>query len=93
MEENNEIRDAFVNDIEDMGKGLDSLVNHLNIVIDTHNKQVEIIHDLKEKIDKILELCEKQFIDFQVDYLGNKTKRYAPIDTNKVIEILKGEDK
>lgn len=49
------------------------------------------IKELQQRIDKAIELCENYFMDFQVDYLGKKTKRYATIDAGKIIEILKGE--
>lgn len=50
-------------------------------------------HKLQKRIDKAIELCEEQFIDYEVNYLGKKNKRYAVIDAGKIIEILKGSDK
>ena len=63
-------------------------VERLNHEADTYMK---IAIARQKRIDKAIELCEEQFIDYEVNYLGKKNKRYAVINAGKIIEILKGE--
>lgn len=56
-------------------------------------KIMKMYEDYKLRVDKAIELCEEQFIDYEVNYLGKKNKRYAVIDAGKIIEILKGNGK
>jgi hypothetical protein len=47
----------------------------------------------KENIIKeVRELCENQFIMWEVNNLGGKIKIYAPISTDKIMEILGDND-
>ena len=68
------------------------ICNQIEVYQQTCDELYSDFYDLQKRITKAIKLCEKQFIDYQVDCLGNKTKRYAPIDTNKIIRILKGEN-
>lgn len=56
-------------------------------------KQLKSELKQKEKIIKeIRELCENQFIMWEVNNLGGKIKIYAPISTDKIMEILGDND-
>lgn len=56
-----------------------------------HNYIIDLKTQLQQKeniIKEVRELCEKQFVIYEVNSLGGKIKRYAPISTNKIMEIL-----
>ena len=54
-EEDTKVADLFDKDIENFGNDLDKMIEHLNIVIATHNKQVEEIERLNGLINTMLE--------------------------------------
>lgn len=49
-EEDTKVADLFDKDIENFGNDLDKMIEHLNIVIATHNKQVEEIERLNNAL-------------------------------------------
>ena len=65
-EEDTKVADIFDKDIENFGKDLDKMIEHLNIVIATHNKQVEEIERLNNKYNKALELLLELLIDYNL---------------------------
>ena len=52
-EEDTKVVDIFDKDIENFGNDLEKMIEHLNIVIATHNKQVEEIERLNNIINEI----------------------------------------
>ena len=65
-----------------------SVIYQLEVYKKWYEEQQEEIEQLNNIIDEIKELCERQFLDYQVDISGNKRKRYAGIDTNKIMKII-----
>lgn len=55
--------------------------------IEEYPKELRNLYDYTMKqelvLDKIKEICEKQFIDFE-----GHNKRYAPVNTREIIEVL-----
>ena len=67
------------------------LVDRNTELLDILKEKNEEIERLNNIINEIKELCENQFIDYRVDYLGNAKKNYAPINTNEIMEIINEE--
>lgn len=59
-EEDTKIKEIFDKDIENFGKDLEKMIEHLNIVIATHNKQVEEIERLNNIINDFEEELERE---------------------------------
>jgi uridine kinase len=93
-EEDTKVASIFDKDIENFGKDLDKMIEHLNIVIATHNKQVEeierlnnIINESNKMIEKIIEEVYKP-VDKEWDNI------LCFIEDYKLkIKELKGSDK
>ena len=60
---------------------------------DTIDILIEKLQQKENIIKEVRELCEKQFVIYEVNSLGGKIKRYAPISTDKIMEILDKENK
>jgi uridine kinase len=58
-DEDTKVASIFDKDIENFGKDLDKMIEHLNIVIATHNKQVEEIERLNNIINESNKMIEK----------------------------------
>lgn len=85
-EEDTKIKEIFDKDIENFGKDLEKMIEHLNIVIATHNKQVEEIERLNNIINKAIK---------NIEWLRNthhKTENIAytkaVYNTNELLQIL-----
>lgn len=56
-------------------------------------QDLEVKLQQKENIiEEVRKLCENQFIMWEVNNLGGKIKIYAPISTDKIMEILGDND-
>jgi dsDNA-specific endonuclease/ATPase MutS2 len=60
-EEDTKIAEIFDKDIENFGKDLEKMIEHLNIVIATHNKQVEEIERLNNIINELEEYINEEW--------------------------------
>lgn len=58
----------------------------------SHLQLAREYEQLENIIKEVRELCEKQFISYEINSLGDKIKRYAPISTDKIMEILGDND-
>lgn len=85
-----ELGDKVVEQKEEIERLKSVYKKNLKLVDEMYIKDKEI-ERLNNIINELEELCENQFIDYRVDYLGNKRKNYAAIDTNKIMEIINGE--
>ena len=54
----------------------------------SHLQLAREYEQLESIIKEVRELCENQFIMWEVNNLGDKIKIYAPISTDKIMEIL-----
>ena len=68
-EEDTKVADIFDKDIENFGKDLDKMIEHLNIVIATHNKQVEEIERLNKELKSLQDSydIEEEQANYHID--------------------------
>ncbi len=85
-EEDTKVADIFDKDIENFGKDLDKMIEHLNIVIATHNKQVEEIERLKNITKEAIEYIKKHG-DYNIKW-GGCTEELDLYKINELLEIL-----
>ena len=90
-EEDTKVASIFDKDIENFGKDLDKMIEHLNIVIATHNKQVEEIERLNNIINELEKWLEEDESKAMITFETGRCFNYHDI-INK-IEILKRSDK
>ena len=61
----------------------DRLIVELKLYEDNRKHLNKLLEQKDNQLDKIKEICEKQFIDFE-----GHNKRYAPVNTREIIEVL-----
>ena len=64
-EEDTKVADIFEKDIENFGNNLDKMIEHLNIVIATHNKQVEEIERLNDIINELEHQLYQEWLEWK----------------------------
>ena len=85
-DEDTKVASIFDKDIENFGKDLDKMIEHLNIVIATHNKQVEEIERLNNIINKTIKYVES------LSSCGRGCDIYDDIK-QEILKELKGSEK
>ena len=91
-EEDTKVADLFDKDIENFGNDLDKMIEHLNIVIATHNKQVEEIERLNNIIDELEDsIVGKINVLYQVRGQSNAIQELSIL--LRQLRELKGSDK
>ena len=93
-DEDTKVASIFDKDIENFGKDLDKMIEHLNIVIATHNKQVEEIERLNNIIEEIREYTKHKIVEcYDEGSTIGEFYKICDIDS-KIEELLhKGEIK
>ena len=90
-DEDTKVASIFDKDIENFGKDLDKMIEHLNIVIATHNKQVEEIERLNNIIKEVREYAKNDDNFFIID---DYSRPIVEEIQEELLEILdKGSEK